>query len=352
MRYIRSFDGLRGIAVLMVIFFHVGRLRGGFLGVDVFFALSGFLITSILVDEYERSGGISLSAFYARRVLRLMPALFAMLAFYVAIALVLTPHAIPHLVAAAFAATYVMNWVIAFDLGPTGFVAHTWSLGMEEQFYLLWPVLLLLALRWAGRSAAVGVGIALFAATAIWRSYLAVHGASWERTYCGVDAGTDALFAGCVSALIDLSPTMPRFMRSSWCIPGALTGGFCVVAAYGAHWMQFWGLTVFALSTAWLVRLLAVSGGNVLKTILEWTPLRFLGRISYGVYLWHFLILSVLLLVHLQNWLIVLAIVPLSVMVAFVSYIAIEQPFLRLKVSQFSRVKQYEAAPGIAPAGL
>jgi peptidoglycan/LPS O-acetylase OafA/YrhL len=349
MGYIRSFDGLRGIAVIIVVFFHAGRLGGGFLGVDLFFALSGFLITSILVAEYESCGGISLGAFYARRVLRLMPALFAMLSFYVVITLILIPHATQHLTAAAFAAGYVMNWVIAFHLGPVGFIAHTWSLGMEEQFYLLWPVLLLLALSWAGRPAAVGVGIVLFAASAIWRSYLAAHGASWERTYCGFDTGTDALFGGCVFALVDLSPAMLSFMRSSWYIPTALISGFCAVAAYGAHWMQFWGLTVFAVSAAWLVRILSASGGNFLETVLEWTPLRFLGRISYGVYLWHLLILWLLVFAHLRERLIILAILPLSVMVAFVSHIVIEQPFLRLKVRQFSRVKRYEAAPGITP---
>jgi peptidoglycan/LPS O-acetylase OafA/YrhL len=350
MRHVASFDGLRGIAVLLVIFFHatMGRFAGGFLGVDLFFALSGFLITSTLVDEYKSSGGISLGAFYARRVLRLMPALFAMLAVYVVIAIFLAQHAAQHLTAAAFAAGYVMNWVIAFNLGPAGFVAHTWSLGVEEQFYLLWPALLLLVLSWAGRRAAVGIGVMLLAVSTMWRVYLAAHGASWERTYCGFDTGADAMFAGCVLALVDFSPEMLSFMCSSWYIPAALISGFCVVAAYGAHWMQFWGMTVFGLCAAWLVRFLAISRGSLLDTVLEWTPLQFLGRISYGVYLWHLLILWLLLFAHLQDGLIILAILPLSVIVALLSYALIELPFLRLKARRFARIRPYEAAPVIA----
>src|SRR6185312_10018640 len=119
-------------------------------------------------------------------------ALFAMLAIYVAIALALAQHANEHLAAAAFAAGYVMNWVLAFDLGPYGFVGHTWSLGIEEQFYLLWPVLLLLALGWRGRRAAATLAFVLLAVSTIWRTYLAAHGASWTRTYCGFDTSTDA----------------------------------------------------------------------------------------------------------------------------------------------------------------
>lgn len=352
MRHVRAFDGLRGVAVLLVVFYHatMGRLSGGFLGVDLFFALSGFLITSILVDEYESRGGISLSAFYARRALRLMPALFAMLAIYVPVALVLAQHATQHLAAAAFAASYVMNWVIAFDLGPHGFVGHTWSLGIEEQFYLFWPLVLLLALGWAGRRAAATVGLVLLAVSTIWRTYLAAHGASWDRIYCGFDTSTDALFAGCVLALVDLSPAMLGFVRRSWCIPGAVIAAFCVLAVWGAHWMALWGMTVFGLSAAWLVRMLSLPGENPLKTLLEWTPLRLLGRISYGVYLWHGFILWLLLFAHLPDRLIILAIAPLSVAVAFLSYTVVEQPFLRMKVRRFSRLTRYEAAPVIVSA--
>jgi peptidoglycan/LPS O-acetylase OafA/YrhL len=352
MRHVRAFDGLRGGAVLLVVLFHatMGRFAGGFLGVDLFFALSGFLITSILVDEYESCGRISLSAFYARRALRLVPALFAMLAIYVVIALTLAEHATQHLAAAAFAAGYVMNWVIAFNLGPVGFVPHTWSLAIEEQFYLLWPALLLLALAWAGRRGAAALGIVLLAVSTIWRTYLAAHGASWDRIYCGFDTSTDALFAGCVLALIDLSPAMLNFVRRSWYIPSAVVAGFFILAVSETHWMEVWGMTAFGLFAAWLVRMLSVSGANPLKTALESTPLRFLGRISYGVYLWHGLILWLLLFAHMPDRLIILALAPLSITVAFLSYTVIEQPFLRMKVRRFSRRIQYEAAPVIASA--
>src|SRR4051812_8790504 len=163
-------DGLRAVAILAVIGFHYGptKVGGGYLGVDVFFVLSGFLITALLVQERENKGGISLPAFYLRRARRLLPALFIMLV-AVAVYGAIYPHRpeSAHLwrdiAAAVF---YVANWVHGLGHSlETGLLAHTWSLSVEEQFYLLWPatLVILLARRASRRTIAIVVAIGIAA---------------------------------------------------------------------------------------------------------------------------------------------------------------------------------------------
>ena len=145
-----ALDGLRGLAVLSVIIFHAFDERvvpGGFIGVDIFFVLSGFLITRSLVAEYHRTGTISLWRFHARRACRLVPALCAVLVFYSAVVLWcgLDPSLSARRIAAA--GLYFMNWLRAFQIDGGGALGHAWSLGIEEQFYLLWPITFLVAAR-------------------------------------------------------------------------------------------------------------------------------------------------------------------------------------------------------------
>lgn len=139
-----ALDGIRGGAVLLVMLDHTGALGWGWVGVDVFFALSGFLITTLLFEERERNGRISLSAFYKRRARRLLPALFLLLAF-VTIAQTrfgVFPSSWPLWQQLAATLLYVNNWVMATGRSPLGPLTLTWSLAQEEQFYLFWPVLL------------------------------------------------------------------------------------------------------------------------------------------------------------------------------------------------------------------
>jgi len=158
-----SLDGLRGIAILAVMLNNARYLPGGFLGVDIFFVLSGFLITALLLQEWQRTGTIRLGAFYARRALRLLPALFALLA-VILLAPGLFYLAAPPWKDAAIAALYATNWVNAFGLRNMVILDHTWSLTVEEQFYVLWPplVLALLALRvrrrWILAMVLLGIG--------------------------------------------------------------------------------------------------------------------------------------------------------------------------------------------------
>ena len=158
--HIAALDGLRGLAILSVMFFHATLSRanaprpsGGFLGVDVFFVLSGFLITALLLKEWDQKGSIALGSFYARRALRLLPALFVLMAVILLVPGVFYLSQRPWW-DAMVAAAYATNWVRAFG-GDIGFFGHTWSLTIEEQFYVIWPLLLVGLLRLRVRRRAI-----------------------------------------------------------------------------------------------------------------------------------------------------------------------------------------------------
>src|SRR5271154_4756056 len=158
-RHWAALDGLRAVAILTVMLYHVGIIPGGYLAVDLFFVLSGFLITSLLITEWDASGRVSFRNFYARRALRLFPALGCVIVASVLIGVILTttggPIARADVHATLEAIPWVLgfagNWVRAFDsqalVGSLGALGQTWSLAVEEQFYLLWPALFVLAMR-------------------------------------------------------------------------------------------------------------------------------------------------------------------------------------------------------------
>src|SRR5262245_54776854 len=167
MLYMPALDGLRGVAVLAVFFFHVHAPLppyGGYLGVDAFFVLSGFLITGLLLDEARVTGTIRVGAFYLRRVRRLLPALLLLLAAYLAVMPSIRPE-VDQWTPALYAGLYVSDYARAF-LGEIGLLSHTWSLSVEEHFYLLWPF----AVLWLARRASLNrvlwlLGVAYVVAT-------------------------------------------------------------------------------------------------------------------------------------------------------------------------------------------
>jgi peptidoglycan/LPS O-acetylase OafA/YrhL len=201
-------DGMRGISILLVLMLHLGFsfVRGGFLGVDIFFVLSGFLITSLLVQEANTRGTISLKKFYIRRVLRLGPAVAAFMLGTGIYALLFLNHEAARLTYQGILLTlsYVSNWVFAFNesvkVGPLGI---TWSLAIEEQFYLLWPLLLILLLKLRMRRRMISLLIVLaIVAIALHRKILMEGGARIERMYYATDTRADALLIGCLVALL------------------------------------------------------------------------------------------------------------------------------------------------------
>lgn len=277
---------------------------GGFLGVDVFFVLSGFLITTLLLEEAASSGGrISLGAFWARRVRRLVPALVIVcVAVVVAAPWIAEAHSASSVrLDAAAALSYVANWrfivtdAAYFDrtAGPSP-LEHTWSLGVEEQFYLAWPMLAV-ALRGAPwRLAGVALAGALASVGAMALVY--TPGASTGRAYFGTDARAHVVLIGCVLAVL-----VQRFRARSAEVDGltraalhigsvsglVLVGGAILTAGGDTAWLYQGGFALVALGAAFVIADAVLVRNGPLAWVLSALPLRALGWISYGAYLWH-----------------------------------------------------------------
>ena len=209
--HLRSLDGLRAVAVLVVMAFHAGiaGFHGGRAGVDVFFVISGFLITTLLLVERDRSGRIGLGAFYMRRALRLYPALLVA----VAGALLLAYLKMPVFGASSasfdstlegtpFALFYTMNVARAAEWSNGGFLGHTWSLAIEEQFYLVWPVVVILVLRRRGPALLGWLALACAVTSAVLRTGLDAAGIDPELLYNATFSHVDGIFAGCALGVL------------------------------------------------------------------------------------------------------------------------------------------------------
>ena len=310
-----ALDGMRGIAVLLVIAVHVGLLDSGDIGVDVFFPLSGFLITALLYEEFERHGGLSLRRFYARRARRLLPALTVLVVVFAVLSrLVHTFSAsLPGGTLAGSTLLFANNWVATLSaahgraLGP---LSPTWSLAQEGQFYLLWPAVLALLLRWRRRTPFVlgvlGISIlVLVAAVPLVRHAYPAYGA-----YTSPLDRTAELLLGSAAAILWRERLLPPLLGRpiTGCV--ALVGLALVLAGAGTPQRTSY-LAAAVLATLLIVSLLtdgqagsvsnrssrrfAGRAGGALSAALSGTPLRFTGRISYGIYLYHLPIYYLLL---------------------------------------------------------
>ncbi len=340
--YRPELDGLRGVAAVVIVLFHCGveRAAGGFVAVDAFFVLSGFLITALLMQEHARAGRINLGHFYARRVLRLAPAL----ALYLT-AILIGSFVVPHTAAVGagvrrevlYSAIYAINWTIAFGHSQMSPVYHTWSLAVEEQFYLLIPLLIvgLLAARARplGIAAALGVMGLLSAAdrTAMWAS-----GAPAARAIYGLDARADSLLAGCTMGALWAAGRLSADARNwRWpALAGALAMAAVVLFVKGGPEANF-GWVYFAAwaSSAAVLGYLLCRPDAAAARALRAGPTVYLGRLSYGLYLWHFGVIYALdaVVPGLPTAARVAAAMALSLATAAASHHAVEQPILRLK---------------------
>jgi len=284
---------VRAISVLAVMGFHCLLLPGGgFLGVDVFFVLSGFLITNLLLEERAATGSLDLRRFYIRRARRLLPPLLvAVIGFLLISAVADLGNFGTDLAEAAAGATYVSNVLIASSSSWVDGVQHLWSLAAEEQFYLVWPALLIGAfvLRLSRRSLTVGVALVV---VAMWtdRIVLVAHHASQRRLYFAPDTSLDPIVLGCLLALLYNGGHLERACRSravvSICATVATLLVF-VVPSTDPRWLYVWGLPVFGVATAVVLGAIVVEPESLWAKSLERGGLPALGRISYGVYLWH-----------------------------------------------------------------
>jgi peptidoglycan/LPS O-acetylase OafA/YrhL len=347
-RYLPPLDGIRALAVLAVMAFHFGVpwFQGGFLGVDAFFVLSGFLITSLLLTERARTGRIHLGAFWGRRARRLLPALLIMvLAVVIAGHYLLAGEDLHLLRGDALAAVfYVANWRMLFR-GTGGYFAataapsplqHTWSLGIEEQFYLIWPLLLVLVLlRWRRPVRAVttfSVAGALVSATLM--GVLYAPGTDPSVVYYSTETRCFTLLVGCALAagLFELRQRGRELPARRVGVLAFAGAGFFVWATTYAQGAATWvfrgGLFLVALAVAAVIAHAVLAPRGLTARVLSVPPLPALGRISYGVYLWHYPIGQ-----WLDNGTTGLNGVPLLIVrfaltfvIATVSYVFIEQP--------------------------
>ncbi len=333
--YVPALDGLRGIAILAVIGVHAfGKPLGGFYGVDLFFVLSGFLITTLLLEEHDRSGGIAMGSFYRRRAYRLLPGLLAVVAAYTALT-VASPRALEQVAAGAL---YGANFVLASGshlVDGTPFVPF-WSLAEEEQFYLLWPLLLLLLLRREVRESRVAWALAgLVVVLVAYRSGLALAGASYTRLYYAPDTHADGLVLGCLLALLRRRGLrVPELL--GWLGLAALVVAFAFPSLVGGEAFE---LAPASIAAALLTG--AAMEQGLLSRCLSFRPLVWIGLISYSLYLWHFFCLE------LFDWRTQVAL-PVALVVSALCYYKVERPLRRGFRARLGPVVEAEPAPGRA----
>lgn len=318
-------DGLRGFAILLVIANHAGVpwfYSGGTAGVTVFFVLSGFLITSLLLEEQDNHGCIRLVDFYIRRARRLLPALLAFLAGVA----ILVATGVLHLPWSALLPPllYFQNWTMAAG-APVTPVTHTWSLSIEEQYYLLWPAFLLGVGFRVSRKVLFGILLVGVISSVITAAALVSNDVSGDRIYYGLDTRAASLLAGCALAVA---------MRHGWVKPAA-AGRIAplAIAAIVALGFQTSGLGKYVMVplvvTVLTIRLIVVAVSVPHSAGFELPWLRFIGKRSYGLYLWHTSVLLLLLPVLGPWWVGLPTALGASLLLTEGSWRLVERPALR-----------------------
>jgi peptidoglycan/LPS O-acetylase OafA/YrhL len=346
--HIADFDVIRGVAIMLVIIFHTSsHLRGGFIGVDIFFALSGFLITRSMNIEVCRSGwNVNLRKFWFRRLIRLGPALILLVALNGAYDLFQ-----PYLFRTGwqeylYALTYVSNWVRAFEVYPMEHFGHTWSLSIEEQYYLVWPLVFFGFLRKSTFQAQVptlrNVLIGLILIVTLNRVVLTYNGFSINRLYNGFDTRVDGLLIGSLLGLhfnnqrlaLLLHSVGQRTLRAIIWLTSLLILGLALLFDYESRYMYYWGFSLITVLTVGLLAMvnhLNLSNANSVfgKSSL---PFSYIGRISYGLYLFHFPIIRILSVQFgYTGFRLAIMVTLTSLVLASISYHFLELRFLALK---------------------
>lgn len=329
LRRLTALDGLRTVAVGLVFAHHVdqGALPGGFVGVDVFFVISGYLITALLLRERQKSGCISLSRFYMRRVLRLYPALLFVVLITMPIAALFNIGypVLDGIVAVAYLTDFYSNYTFHLTL-----LLHTWSLSVEEQFYLVWPIVLAFVLK---RNLPIRNVLFCMAAGSLLITYI-VHRAGYHRLQVIQFLPTSHI-PELVSGI--LLAVAVQFGPKRWLI--AVTGVPLAAASFVAL-----GVALFLLPDLWWafpaatlicwppVAHLVLHRDSWISAALSARPLVWLGERSYGIYLWHYPIIVLLdKKTSLSSWEIAAISLPLTLAIAAASWRFVEVPFLRMK---------------------
>jgi len=318
--YLPALDGVRACAVVAVMMFHGGipHMDGGFMGVDAFFVLSGFLITSLLVGEWRQTLTIKLGAFWARRARRLLPALLLMLLFVAFFASVIVPKGTYGALRLDALSTllYVSNWHFILvnsnyfnETAASSPLLHTWSLAVEEQFYVIWPLVVLGVMHFTRSLRALfALCCAAGIASATWMYVLYDGGVNTNRAYLGTDTRSQCLFIGCALAvglvlLTRRSQEEGRLAKGELWQPAGATGrtvcgliGLAGAVVAVALWVATTSTSSFPYAGGFFLIGLAVGGvilsavaapRSIVPRLLSLTPVRYVGRISYGLYIWH-----------------------------------------------------------------
>ncbi|MGH3076809.1 MAG: acyltransferase family protein [Gaiellaceae bacterium] len=340
-------DAIRGIAILLVLAVHADhRLPGGILGVDLFFVLSGFLITSLLLTEWDRDGSISLRSFYRRRGLRLLPAVVVMLAIVTAIAALTVDDFGGQFVWVLYSLGYVINLAaLGNGIGAEN-LQHMWSLSQEEQFYLVWPLALIVLLKKGVHPRMLAFALAgLAVALLVYRGVLGATGVSAGYLLYAPETRSVGLVLGCLAGVL-FSYGFVR--RVPLLLPTALLVPACfAVAVLGLYSRSdaIVFLPLFCIAAAVVLLACVLHPDWWFARLVDRAWLRGLGKISYGLYLWHVPIYVAV------GW---MAGLPLAIFVAVLSYRYVEQPFLRRRhpspVTRRDRPASAPAEPIAAPA--
>lgn len=340
--YFTSLDGLRAVAVFIVLIAHAGSPypRSGGVGVDIFFVLSGFLITTILSTEAEKYGSINLRNFYVRRFLRLVPCLL-LTCLFVTIWLVSTKKYFP-IKELTIVLTYTANWAYAVFNVDLSLLAHCWSLAIEEQYYLMWPFVIVIIERSSKKHLLKGTILFTIALIIAMYRYGMVGTYTAPRIYFGLDTHMDGLVMGSsLCYFVKKINSVGGFTKAKSIVLGYILVPIAVVAVLIVMKIATWtdpfmgrfGFLLIAVSTSVVITDLVAGNHSLIRKVLSMRPVVYIGKISYGLYLWHYPIFVILK--HGYPEINFIYLMPIkfaaSIIIASLSYSIVEVKFLSLK---------------------
>jgi peptidoglycan/LPS O-acetylase OafA/YrhL len=349
------------VAIVLVVCVHAtyllvpkyaGRfVPGGFIALDVFFVLSGFLITSLLVEERAKRGRVSMRGFYRRRALRLFPVLWTVMVVQLIYTLIVHDPLGKELKGLAAIALYFGNFSWKFHAVIPDTLGQAWSLAVEEQFYLVWPALLVLLLHFRNRRLTISVMVALMGVAVVSRFLLFNAGVNWLLVYVQTETRLDALMMGSLLAyLLHNGYRLPRHTTAY----GWVAAAFLIVVVVTSHredaWLFDGGFTLVAVAAAFVICAILDSDRGMGR-MLAWAPVQLLGRMSYSIYLWHVLIFLALIRAWPASSGVdrVVVAFTLTAIVSTLSHYLVEKPFLRRKDQGRRRGTAPAPAPSVGP---
>ncbi|MEN4450261.1 acyltransferase [Mycobacterium sp. SM3041] len=326
-------DGVRAMAVLMVLIAHTDVIpklgKGGPVAVSVFFTLSGFLITTLLLEERQIFGRINIPAFYRRRFLRLVPGMLACVV-VACFVLLVNGYAFPDLKLVIGTLTYTANWQIMSGVPRPSALGHTWTLSVEEQFYLIWPLLVVILTARLSKRRILTLLSSVCAVVLLWRIALYTHGEGYARIYFGLDTWADSLMCGAIVA-VALHRSRVRLNTPRWLVWVGFTllATACFIPGREPHNYYLLSVpTLGGIGTAIIIYAIAQDRGFA---PFGWRWVQWTGKRSYGLYLYSAPVnVFLLLAVTHAKWIQLFVLAGTFVMAAL-SYRYIEKPFLRIK---------------------